>query len=107
MTTATIDTSILDTLEFDDENFLLNANDWTEEAGTAIAYELGIELTERHWDAIRFARTFHAENNEAPTLRQTTKRGGFNTKEMYQLFEGGPAKLLAQVSGLRKPTGCV
>jgi tRNA 2-thiouridine synthesizing protein E len=29
------------------------------------------------------------------------------TKELYQLFPKGPAKKVARISGLSKPTGCV
>jgi sulfur relay (sulfurtransferase) DsrC/TusE family protein len=29
------------------------------------------------------------------------------TKELYELFPGGPGKLAAKVSGLKKPTGCI
>ena len=105
--TAVKDTHVLDTLEFTEDNFLVNPHDWTPEVGEAIAYELGMALTDRHWEAIFFARNFYADNGESPTLRQITKRGGFQTKEMYQLFEGGPAKLVAQIAGLSKPTGCV
>ena len=48
--------SILETLEFDDDGFMTDANAWTEEVGASIAAVLEIELTERHWDVINFAR---------------------------------------------------
>lgn len=98
---------VLETLDFDDEGFLVDPDDWTPEIGKAIAAVLEMELTERHWDVINFARQEYAESGEAPTLRRITKVGGVPTKELYQLFPGGPAKLAAQVAGLHKPTGCI
>ena len=32
---------------------------------------------------------------------------GVDTKELYQLFPGGPGKLVARIAGLKKPTGCI
>jgi len=102
-----VDTSILDNLEFDEEGFLANPADWTPEIGAAIAVEIGLDLTDRHWTVVNFAREVYEAEGEAPTLRRITKQSGVDTKEMYELFPGGPAKLAAQVAGLHKPTGCI
>ena len=40
---------ILDTVEFDDEGFMVDASAWTEEVGQAIADALEVDLTDRHW----------------------------------------------------------
>lgn len=105
--TQVADLSILETLEFDDDGFMTDANDWTENIGTAIAAVLEIELTDQHWDVINFARKEYLENGDAPTLRKITKVGGVPTKELYALFPGGPAKIAAKIAGLPKPTGCI
>lgn len=105
MTTQTID--ILDTIEFDDDGYMIDSNAWTEEIGTAIAEALEIELNDRHWVVLHFARNVFAETGDAPTLRQITKQTDVSTKELYQLFPGGPAKLAANIAGLKKPTGCI
>ncbi|MBT3240336.1 MAG: TusE/DsrC/DsvC family sulfur relay protein [Chloroflexi bacterium] len=103
----TIDLTILETLDFDDDGFMTDANDWTPAIGKAIAAALELELTERHWDVINFSRAEFAEHGDAPSLRKITKVGGVPTKELYVLFPGGPAKLAAQIAGLPKPTGCI
>ncbi len=105
MTTATID--ILETVEFDDEGFLVDPNTWTPELAQEIADVLGIELTDKHWQVINFARKDFAETGESPTLRRITKQTGITTKEIYKLFPGGPAKIAAKIAGLKKPTGCI
>jgi tRNA 2-thiouridine synthesizing protein E len=108
MVTPTLDSAdILETVAFDDEGFLANAGDWRPEIGSEIAVLLGIPMTERHWTVINFARGYHGEYEEAPTLRQITRQTDVSMKEIYTLFPGGPAKLAAQIAGLKKPTGCI
>lgn len=102
-----MDTSILDNLEFDDENFLVNAADWTPEVAKALAHELEIELNDRSWTVLNFCRAEYEANGESPTIRKITKGTDISTKELYELFPGGPGKLAAQIAGLKKPTGCV
>lgn len=98
---------ILENVEFDAEGFMVDPNAWTPEIGQAIAEAVGISLTDRHWVVINFARQEFAAKGEAPTLRRITKTTDVNTKEIYQLFPGGPAKNAARISGLGKPTGCI
>jgi len=94
-------------VELNDEGFLVNPADWSKEVAEQIAAQSGIALTPRHWEVIEFCRRDYQENGEAPGVRRITKVGGIPTKEMYQLFPGGPGKLSAKVAGLHKPTGCV
>ncbi len=94
-------------LEVDAEGFLTNPDDWNRDVAQAIAAELGIELTDRHWDVIEFVRKDFSETGTVPTLRRITKVGGVPTKEIYKLFPKGPAKKVAKIAGLSKPTGCI
>ena len=96
------------TVEFDEEGFMTNPDDWNKDIAMVLAKDIGIdELTDRHWTVIDFSRADFADKGEAPTLRRITKEGGVPTKELYQLFPKGPAKKVALVSGLGKPTGCI
>jgi TusE/DsrC/DsvC family sulfur relay protein len=99
--------TMLDTQEFDSEGFMVDPNAWTPDIAAAIAAREGIDLTDRHWVVINFNRQEFATQGEAPTLRRITKNTDVSTKEIYQLFPGGPAKLAAKLSGLGKPTGCI
>lgn len=56
---------------------------------------------------LRFIREDQAEQGETPTLRRVARVGGFNTKELFQLFPKKPAKKMSYVAGLQKPVGCV
>jgi tRNA 2-thiouridine synthesizing protein E len=98
---------ILDTIEFDDEGFMVDAATWTEEIGQAIAEALEVDLTDRHWQVINFSRSDFEANGEPPTLRRITQQTEVSMKEMYQLFPDGPAKIAANIAGLKKPTGCI
>jgi tRNA 2-thiouridine synthesizing protein E len=100
-------THILDTVLFDAGGYMVDAAAWTPEIAEAIAEREELTLTERHWVVIRFVRGEYDANGEPPTLRHLTKASGVDTKEMYQLFPGGPAKLAAKIAGLKKPTGCI
>ena len=100
-------TDILDRVSFDDEGFMVDASAWTEEVGQAIAEALEVNLTDRHWQVINFVRRDFEESGEPPTLRRITQQTDVSMKEMYQLFPDGPAKIAANIAGLKKPTGCI
>lgn len=96
------------TVEFDEEGFMANPAEWNEDIAAVLADEIGIsELTNRHWDVINFTRQDFQDKGEPPTLRRITKQSGVPTKELYKLFPKGPAKKVARISGLGKPTGCI
>ena len=104
---ATIGANILEGVEFDEDGYMVDPNAWMPEIAQAIAAQLGLELTDRHWIVINFARQEFEANGEPPTLRRITKSTDVDTKELYALFPGGPAKIAAKISGLGKPTGCI
>lgn len=98
---------LLANVAFDGEGFMLDANAWTEDIARALAAREGMELTDRHWVVLNYARNEWKTKGEAPSLRAITKNTDVNTKELYQLFPGGPGKLAAKIAGLKKPTGCI
>jgi TusE/DsrC/DsvC family sulfur relay protein len=105
MTTLTLDGL---TFNVDAEGFMADPESWTPEIAAALAKDEGIAtLTDRHWAVINFCRADFAKTGTAPTLRRITKESGVNTKELYELFPGGPGKKVARVAGLGKPKGCI
>ena len=100
--------SALDTIERNEEGFLVNPGDWNKDIAVEIAEGEGIsELTDAHWKVIEFSRANAESSGAAPTLRQITKGAGVPTKDLFKLFPKGPAKKVAKISGLGKPEGCV
>ena len=94
--------------EVDEDGFLVNLSDWTEEMAVFLAKEEGVEeLSEDHWKLINYLRGYFKDYGIAPMVRKMTKESGYSLKEIYDLFPSGPAKGACKVAGLPKPTGCV
>jgi TusE/DsrC/DsvC family sulfur relay protein len=102
-------TTIIDGHEIhvDDEGFMTDPDEWTEPLAKSLAHQIGLELTDEHWQAIRFLRTDYRDQGETATLRRISVVGGIPTKSLFALFPQKPAKKLAYVAGLPKPHGCV
>ncbi|MCH9670316.1 MAG: TusE/DsrC/DsvC family sulfur relay protein [Gammaproteobacteria bacterium] len=102
------------TLETDPEGYLRNIDDWGREVADAMAALDELELTENHWQVIDFLREYYDEYAFAPAVRILTRAIGKklgpekgNSRYLYQLFPGGPAKQACRYAGLPKPTGCI
>jgi TusE/DsrC/DsvC family sulfur relay protein len=95
-------------IHVNDEGFMTVYDEWTDDLGQALAAAIGIdELTDAHWEAIRFLRADFAEQGETATLRRVNKIGGIPTKQLFVLFPKKPAKKMSYVAGLPKPVGCI
>lgn len=94
-------------LHVDDEGFLTDYDEWNEEVATSLAAQIGIALTARHWDAIRFLRQDFKQRGETATIRRVESVGKIPVKEQFTLFPTKPAKKMAYIAGLPKPRGCV
>ena len=91
-----------------DEGFFTNPGQWTEAMAPEIASQEGIgELTETHWQVIKFMRHEYEAKGTGPTVRVLGKTSGVTVRELYQLFPHGPAKEAAKIAGIPKPRGCV
>ena len=105
MTTATYAGHHVDVNE---EGFLVDPAQWTEDMAPQIAEAAGVEaLTPRHWQVIRFMRAEYQAKGTGPTVRVLGKTSGVSIKELYQLFPKGPAKTAARIAGIPKPRGCI
>ena len=101
-------------LETDEEGYLVNLSDWNEDVANEIAKSENVEMTENHWEVVKFLRDYYNEYQIAPAVRVLTKAIGKklgpdkgNSKYLYELFPYGPAKQACKIAGLPKPTGCV
>ena len=82
-------------------------DEWTEDLGSALAAQIGVEMSQEHWKAIHFLRDDYPEHGETATLRRVATVGGIPTKQLVALFPKKPAKKMAYIAGLPKPRGCV
>ncbi|MEO5854177.1 MAG: TusE/DsrC/DsvC family sulfur relay protein [Nocardioides sp.] len=94
-------------IHVNEEGFLTDPAEWTEELATELARQVGITLTDEHWKALHFLRADFAEKGETATLRRVSTRGDIPVKRLFALFPQKPAKKMAYVAGLPKPAGCV
>ena len=95
-------------VELDAEGYFEDPSAWTEEMAAEIARETGIdELTEEHWQVIKFMRDEFEKKGSGPTVRVLGKTSGVPMKRLYELFPGGPAKVAAKIAGIPKPRGCI
>jgi tRNA 2-thiouridine synthesizing protein E len=90
-----------------EEGFMTVPTEWNEELGAALAAQIGIEMTDAHWEVIRFLRDDFADTGETATLRRVSTRSGVPVKQLFGLFPQKPAKKMSYVAGLPKPHGCV
>jgi tRNA 2-thiouridine synthesizing protein E len=97
------------TLETDEEGYLLEA-DYDDAVPAAIAQAEGVALTDDHWQVIRYLQEQYREHGHTPNYRSMVKDLAerlpqHDSKTLYDLFPGGPAKQGVRVAGLPKPFG--
>jgi dissimilatory sulfite reductase related protein len=91
-----------------DDGFFADPAQWSDDMAPQIARAEGIaELTDRHWQVIKFMRHEYDAKGTGPTVRVLGKTSGISIKELYELFPKGPAKTAAKIAGIPKPRGCI
>ena len=96
------------TVDVNEEGYFTNPDQWSEAMAAVIAEEEGIgTLTESHWKVINFLRADYKEKGTMPTIRRVKNAGGIPTKELYELYPGGPLKKSSKIAGLPKPASCI
>jgi tRNA 2-thiouridine synthesizing protein E len=100
-------------IDVDPEGYLVDLSDWNEDVARALAAQDDLDLTEAHWELIRFLRDYYAEYQIAPAMRALTRaasqrlgRDKANSRYLYQLFPDGPARQGCKIAGLPKPANC-
>ena len=89
-----------------EEGYLEDMSQWNEEIANEIANEIGIELSEKHFEVINYLREKTAAK-EALTIRKVGKSGIVDIKGLYKLFPKGPLKFSSKIAGIPKPTSCI
>lgn len=89
-----------------EDGYLEDMSQWNNEIAHEIANEIGIELTDKHFEVINYLRE-KAAAKEALTIRKVGKSGIVTIKELYQLFPKGPLKFSSKIAGIPKPTSCI
>ncbi|MHB8884946.1 MAG: TusE/DsrC/DsvC family sulfur relay protein [Methylovirgula sp.] len=92
----------------DSEGYLTDPSDWSEAWAREVARSLAIELTDEHWEALRFMRAFFEEHQVAPDARFVIKHlsavRGAHRNRLFELFpQGGYAGHACRLAGMRRP----
>ena len=94
------------TIQVNEEGYLTDFPQWTQEIGTALAQEANITMTPRHWEVIHYLQGEF--KNESPlSIRKIGKSGVVDIKEFYQLFPMAPLKTASKIAGIPKPASCI
>ncbi len=94
-------------VEVNEEGYLTDMSQWNEAIANVIAEEEGIgPLAEGHMKVINYLREQQAKGASL-TIRSMGKSGVVTTKELYDLFPGGPLKKSSKIAGIPKPVGCI
>ena len=104
----------MDGIETDAEGYLKDLSQWSREVAVALAGDAGLTLGDDHWRLIGVVRDFYRETGVSPAMRPLVKlareRLGAefgSSIALMQLFPGNPAKVVARVGGLPRPTNCL
>jgi len=94
-------------IETTPHGYLENVADWNEDIAKVLAEGEGIELTDKHWEVIKYLRDEYINNGqnqpmERALLKDLAKIWGKkpSSKEVYQLFPLAPTKQGTKIAGL-------
>lgn len=101
-------------LLLDEQGYLEDWTAWSDEVADAFARLDGIELEAEHRAVISILREFYQDYEIAPPMRGLLKLlrerlhdDSIDSRRMYRLFPGGPAKQACRYAGLPKPVSCI
>lgn len=96
-------------MQTDEEGYLVDPAEWTEEAALILAKAEGIELTDEHWEAIRFMRAYLDKHQIAPdarhVIRHLSEQRGASRNRLFELFPYGYVRQACKIAGMRRPRG--
>jgi tRNA 2-thiouridine synthesizing protein E len=95
------------TIPTNPQGYLENLDDWSEDLARFMAEKEGVELTDKHWDLIKFLREEYFNNGQnQPNTRTMVKAMGkqwgekLQAKDLYDLFPLDPSKQGGRIAGL-------
>ena len=89
-------------LLFDEDGFLVDPDQWTQELSSQLADASGLgELTPRQWATIAFIREKYLRVGALPPMRRVCKKLNMSKAEIKALFGG--CRQLWRIAGLPNP----
>ena len=92
----------------DDEGYLVDPDDWTEDWARRTAATMQLTLDDDHWFVIRFMRQWYREHQVSPDARHAMRHleqrhPGQGRRRMFELFPYGYVRQACRIAGMRKP----
>jgi len=94
----------------DNEGYLLNPDEWTEDIALAIAARENIDMTDAHWEIVHFVREYFEQYQSVPENRTLLKTLGerhgrevATRRYIHGLFPYGFGQQACKIAGMRKP----
>ena len=94
----------------DDEGYLIDPEQWTEDLARDMAAHEGLTLVDDHWKVIAFMRAYFADRQVAPDARFVIKHladelghGSAARARLFELFPYGYVKQACKIAGMKRP----
>ena len=91
----------------DDDGYLDDPDQWTEDWARVTAAAMDIELTPEHWEAIGFMRAYYEEHRVPAdarfVMRHLTEMRGASRNRLFELFPYGYPGQACKIAGMRRP----
>ncbi|SCZ57605.1 TusE/DsrC/DsvC family sulfur relay protein [Thiohalomonas denitrificans] len=94
----------------DEEGYLIEPGYWDQAVAEQLAAQERLNLTEEHWEVLRFMRSYYDEHQIAPDARFTIKflaeELGYGRKArnyLFKLFPYGYVKQACKLAGMKRP----
>ena len=100
-------------IQTDSEGYIRNLDEWSEDYAIALARKESLELTDEHWEVIRFLRDWYEEHDVQAQVRfmirhfaQAWGKERGNNHYLHLIFpKGGPQKQGNRLAGLLRTKG--
>ncbi|MCG8426112.1 MAG: TusE/DsrC/DsvC family sulfur relay protein [Chromatiales bacterium] len=94
--------NLLAVTPFDDEGFLLDPAEWSEEVAVILAEMEGVgELTAEHWAVIKVLRDLYLRLGALPPMRRICRNSAVSRTRVKELFGG--CRQVWRIAGLPHP----
>lgn len=101
-------------IKTDKNGYMLDADQWSSDIAEILARNEHIELSEDHWQVVKYVRKFYQDYRKSPSIRPLVKylktvlpEEKSNSLYLQILFPEGPAKQATKIAGLPKPARCI
>jgi len=101
------------TYDIDEEGFLEDLGNWTEEVAEYLAYLDDVVLADDHWQVMHIVRDYYHKHGTSPETKLLLKemdgrlgQGKGQASYLLTLFPGGAVQA-CRVAGTPRPLGCI